>query len=167
MERQTKSIHGVIPSTRTRIHDERGWFLPTLTENDPSHGWILQNISLSQPGTLRGLHYQDPFPQSKFLMLLEGTLQDIVADLRPDSPTYQRFAVYHLDAKAQNQLLVPKGCAHGFLVTSAGPALISYLTDAPYRPQAEKTLFWNDPEWNFPWSNPSPILSAKDQGRRF
>ncbi len=164
MDRQTETIHGVILSARPKIHDERGWFLPALNEHDSRSSWVLQNISRSHPGTLRGLHYQDPFPQSKFLVLLEGTLQDIIADFRPDSPTYRQFAVYDLDARAQNQLFIPMGCAHGFLVTGSESALVSYLADAPYRPDAEKTLFWNHPDWNFPWLNPNPILSPKDQG---
>lgn len=164
MNRQSETIHGVSVSASARICDERGWFLPALTEHDSGPEWVLQNFSRSEPGTLRGLHYQDPDPQGKFMVLLEGTLQDIVADLRPDSPTYHRFAVYDLDADKWNRIFVPKGCAHGFLVTSNHPALISYLTDAPYRPEAEKTLYWNDPKWNFPWQSSRPILSPKDQG---
>ncbi|MGJ8726260.1 MAG: dTDP-4-dehydrorhamnose 3,5-epimerase family protein [Roseibacillus sp.] len=163
MNRQTDSIQDVTISSRPKLQDERGWFLPALTGDDFKANWVLQNISHSNPGTLRGLHYQSPHAQSKFLILLEGSVQDIVADLRPDSPTYLHYAVYHLDASAQNQLFVPKGCAHGFLVTGHEPALISYLTDAPYHPESEKTLLWNDPDWNFPWLHSAPILSPKDQ----
>jgi len=164
MDRQTETIHGVILSSSAKIHDERGWLLPALTEHEPQSHWVLQNISRSHPGTLRGLHYQDPHPQSKFLVVLEGTLQDIIADLRPDSPTYQQFAIYSLESHAKNQIFIPKGCAHGFLVTGSETALVSYLADAPYHPEAEKTLAWNHPNWNFPWLHPHPILSLKDQG---
>lgn len=160
---EVENIHGVVPATKPKIHDARGWFLPAMGNEGPHSGWILQNISLSQPGVLRGLHYQEPNPQSKLLTLLEGAVQDIVADLRPDSPTYGKYAVYHLDSGGENQLFIPKGCAHGFLVTGDGPALISYLADAPYLPACEKTLLWNHPEWNFPWLTDSPVLSEKDQ----
>ena len=164
MSRQVENVHGVTASSRDKIYDTRGWFLPALTHDDPGNNWILQNFSRSEPGTLRGLHYQNPHPQNKFLVLLEGTLQDIVADLRPDSPTYQKFAVYHLDADGRNQLFIPKGCAHGFLTTGKKPALVSYHADAPYSPGDEKTLAWNAPAWNFPWLHSNPILSEKDQG---
>ncbi|MEP2776134.1 MAG: dTDP-4-dehydrorhamnose 3,5-epimerase family protein [Luteolibacter sp.] len=160
---QVENIHGVTLAEKPKIHDARGWFLPAIGNDDTHPHWFLQNISLSQPGVLRGMHYQDPHPQGKLLTLIEGALQDIVADLRPDSPTYGQYAVYHLDAQGKNQIHIPKGCAHGFLVTGASPALISYLTDAPYCPECEKTLPWNHPEWNFPWSTDSPILSQKDQ----
>lgn len=163
MNRQTETIEGVMLTSKPRIPDDRGWFLPALTEDDPSASWVLHNLSRSRPGTLRGLHYQDPHPQNKFLVVIEGTLQDIVADLRPDSPTYQKFAVYQLDSRERNQLFIPAGCAHGFLVTGGKSALVSYLADAPYRPEAEKTLAWNDPGWNFPWQEDDPILSCKDR----
>lgn len=163
MPRQIDRIQGVELTTRQRLHDERGWFLPALTEGDPPLPWVLLNFSHSEPGALRGLHYQDPHPQNKFLMLLAGALQDIVADLRPDSPTYQCFAEYDLEASGPNQIFVPRGCAHGFLVVGDEPALVAYLGDAPYRPEAEKTLFWDDPAWKFPWRHGAPILSPKDR----
>ncbi|QTN32472.1 dTDP-4-dehydrorhamnose 3,5-epimerase family protein [Akkermansiaceae bacterium] len=163
MHSQAENIHGVIIAAKPRIHDTRGWFLPAMGNDGAHPGWILQNISQSQPGVLRGLHYQEPHPQAKLLTLIEGTVQDIVADLRPDSPTFGRYSVYHLDAAGINQLHIPKGCAHGFLVTGESPALISYLADAPYLPECENTLAWNHPDWGFPWLTDSPILSDKDQ----
>ena len=163
MHRKVEHIHGVTIAAKLKIHDTRGWFLPAMDNDDPHPGWILQNISRSQPGVLRGLHYQDPHPQSKLLTVIEGTVQDIIADLRPDSPTYRKYAVYHLDAHGKNQLLIPKGCAHGFLVTSENPALVSYLADAPYLPECENTLRWNHPDWKFPWLTDTPVLSQKDQ----
>ncbi|MGJ8642278.1 MAG: dTDP-4-dehydrorhamnose 3,5-epimerase family protein [Luteolibacter sp.] len=163
MHSQVENIHGVTLTTKPKIYDARGWFLPAMGNDDPQQQWILQNISQSLPGVLRGMHYQDPHPQAKLLTLIEGSLQDIVADLRPDSPTHGKFAVYQLDADEKNQLHIPKGCAHGFLVTGTKPALISYLADAPYHPESEKTLAWNHPDWNFPWLTDSPILSQKDQ----
>jgi len=164
MHSQVESIHGVTIATKPKIHDPRGWFLPVMGDGDPHSEWILQNISRSEPGVLRGMHYQEPCSQNKLLTLIEGTLQDIIADLRPDSPTFQKYAVYHLNAEAENQLHIPKGCAHGFLVTGTIPALISYLADGPYLPACEKTLPWNHPDWNFPWLKESPVLSPKDRG---
>lgn len=166
MHPQTDNIHGVTLTAKPKLHDSRGWFLPAMGNDDPHPHWILQNISRSEPGVLRGMHFQDPHPQAKLLTLIEGALQDIVADLRPDSPTFGKFAVYHLDADSQNQLHIPAGCAHGFLVTGETPALISYLADAPYRPDCEQTLAWNHPDWNFPWLTDTPILSAKDQEQK-
>ena len=163
MHAQTENIHGVTLAAKPRIHDPRGWFLPAMGNEDPHPAWILQNISKSEPGVLRGLHYQDPNPQGKLLTLIEGNVQDIIADLRPDSPTFGKFAVYYLNADADNQLHIPKGCAHGFLVTGDKPALIAYLADAPYFPECEKTLAWNHPDWSFPWETDSPILSPKDR----
>lgn len=163
MHSQVENIHGVTLAAKSKIHDQRGWFLPAMGNDDPHPNWILQNISLSEPGVLRGMHYQYPHPQSKLLTVIEGTVQDIVADLRPDSPSFGKYSVYLLDADGENQLHIPRGCAHGFLVTGDRPALISYLADAPYLPASEKTLVWNHPDWNFPWLTDSPVLSQKDQ----
>ena len=153
---QVAAIPGLIVRRKPKIADRRGWFLPALDNSDPPGGWLLQNIARSHPGVLRGMHFQDPEPQTKLLTLIEGSVQDIVADLRPDSPTYLTFAVHHLEAAGENQLLIPKGCAHGFLVTGTVPALFSYLADAPYRPDCEKTLRWDHPDWSFPLADRPP-----------
>ena len=165
MNRQVENITGVITRTVTRINDQRGWFSPALNQDDTNiqSSWILQNISLSKPKVLRGLHYQTNHPQTKIITLISGEIQDIVADLRPDSPTYNQFAVYNLNYKNINQIYIPKGCAHGFLVTSSEDALITYLTDAPYDPTSEQTLPWNHPDWNFPWKTKENIISEKDK----
>ncbi len=104
MHSQVEDLPGVILSRKSKVFDSRGWFLPALALSDPKADWILQNISYSEPGVLRGLHYQDPFPQAKLLTLVNGTIQDIIADLRPHSPTYGCYAVYFLDGESNNQL---------------------------------------------------------------
>ena len=164
MHQSTANISGVWTNSAPFFQDSRGWLCPAMTNTTPikNINWVLQNISRSKHNVLRGLHYQTTNPQSKFITLIEGEIQDIIADLRPDSPTYGQFSCYDLSAKKENQIFIPKGCAHGFLVTSEEDALISYLADDVYTPEAEKTLLWNHPDWNFPWKNSSPILSEKD-----
>ena len=47
------------------------------------------NIAHSKKGVLRGLHYQlPPFSQSKLVSVIEGSVLDVVVDIRRGSPTF-------------------------------------------------------------------------------
>jgi dTDP-4-dehydrorhamnose 3,5-epimerase len=69
-----------------------------------------------------------------------------------------------LSAADRRQLWVPEGLAHGFLVLSE-QAEVAYKVNAPYAPECERTLRWDDPAVGIAWPLPegaTPILSAKD-----
>lgn len=151
--------------------DDRGTFRALLQDSDMElrglhQPWVLQNFSISRPGTLRGLHYQDPTWQAKLLTVLEGSIQDVVVDLRRDSPDYGRWTSFELEAGRLDQVFVPRGFAHGFLVTGSEPASLVYLADAPYRPEDERILAWNDAALDIAWSEKPKYLAPRDQGNR-
>ncbi len=58
---------------------------------------------------------------------------------------------------------MPAGFAHGFVVTS-GEALFAYKCTDVYRPEAESTVLWNDPELAIEWPVGDPLVSARDAG---
>ena len=151
--------------------DDRGSFRALLQDNDPElrdrhEAWVLQNVSISKPGTLRGLHYQDPTWQAKLLTVLEGSIQDVAVDLRPESPDYGQWISFELEAGRLDQVFIPRGFAHGFLVTGSQPASVVYLADAPYRPEDEKVLAWNDPKLAIDWLEEPKCLNDRDQVNR-
>ena len=45
---------------------------------------------------------------------VKGRIYDVIADLRPDSPTYGRWIGVDLSDNNCRQMFVPPGCAHGY-----------------------------------------------------
>lgn len=155
-----------------RISDPRGWFCETYSvARHASLGlhqtWVQDNQSLSHAtGTLRGLHYQrGPHAQAKLVRCVVGIIFDVVVDLRPASPSFGQWVGVELSAATGAQLLVPAGCAHGFLTLSPDTQ-VAYKVDAPYQPDADAGVHWADPRIGIAWPLPegmtAPLTSEKD-----
>ncbi len=115
-------------------------------------------------GVLRGLHYQvPPAAQHKLVRVSRGAVFDVAVDIRTGSPTFGQWAGVFLSAELWNQLLVPAGFAHGF-VTLEEHTEVQYKVTAPYRPQLERSIRFDDPSIGIDWPvEPGAItLSAKD-----
>ncbi len=121
------------------------------------------NLARSAPGVLRGLHWQARRPQGKLVGAVVGRVLDVVADVRPDSPTFGRHVAVWLEAESE-QLWVPPGYAHGFYVPHdlGHDALVLYVMDAPYDGADQHGVRWDDADLAVPWGTSAPVLSAKD-----
>lgn len=161
-------IKGVLKLTPKVYKDNRGLFLETwqktrYEEFGVPTEFVQDNLSISSKNVLRGLHFQKEHPQGKLITLLKGKIFDVVVDLRKDSPTFGQWAGTYLSAENFEQLWIPPGLAHGFLVCS-DEALFNYKCTEYYYPQDEKTILWNDTTLGMEWPlSSSPILSAKDE----
>jgi len=147
--------------------DERGSLTPAyaqrLHQQEGIHQtWQEFNISISAPGTLRGLHFQNPLPQAKLITVLSGRIFDVVVDLRKSSPTFGQFETFLLSAGGENQIYIPEGFAHGLAVPkdSEEKATIAYLVSEAWNPECEQVLAWN--ELDIPWPFENPKLSRRD-----
>jgi len=161
------AIPGVILVEPTVHRDERGFFLESHRESEYRDGgirarFVQDNHSSSVKDTLRGLHGQNPNPQGKLVRVIEGEIFDVSVDVRRGSPTYGKHFATHLSADNFHQLYMPPGVLHGFLVTSDVAQVIYKCTDF-YRPEADFSVAWNDPEFGIAWPIESPILSEKDR----
>jgi len=148
------------------FEDERGFFYESFNlDRLAGHGlaphFVQGNVSSSQRGVLRGLHYQWPKPQGKYVTVLQGEVWDVAADIRPDSPTFGRWTAVVLTADNRRHFWIPPGFAHGFVVLSE-TALFSYLCTATYDAAADASIRWDDPTLAIDWPVSSPALSAKD-----
>lgn len=166
----TIDIPGVLVLEPTVLRDHRGGFAETYhiqryREAGIVESFVQDNLSRSVRGTLRGLHFQEPHAQGKLVMAVEGSVYDVVVDIRVGSPTFGRW--YGLELSDQNlrQIYVPPGCAHGFCVTS-DTAIFMYKCTDYYSPKDERGVLWNDPALAIPWPITDPILSAKDRQYR-
>lgn len=153
-----------------KVHaDSRGQFFESFQKNlfsektGLSVDFIQDNEVVSQHGVVRGLHLQnDPYGQAKLIRVVQGSIYDVAVDLRADSSSYGEWFGVMLSADNQTQLFLPKGFAHGYSVMSES-AIVQYKVDAPYSPQAEYGIRFDDPDLSIDWQVDNPILSEKDQ----
>ena len=143
-----------------KFGDSRGFFsprviVPELDKNIPYkvfEGLVQENVSNSQKGVIRGLHYQlDPKCQTKIVGINEGEAIDVIVDIRPDSPTFKKWLGIRLK-KYENQLLVPKGFAHGFISLKDNTEF-HYLVDNDYAPKMEAGIPWDDKSVDIDWDS--------------
>ncbi|MBO11244.1 MAG: dTDP-4-dehydrorhamnose 3,5-epimerase [Planctomycetaceae bacterium] len=159
---------GVLVIEPRVFEDQRGFFLETYQQTRFSEAgidiaFVQDNWSHSTRGTLRGLHYQLSRPQAKLVQVVTGSVFDVAVDLRRESPSFGQWYGTTLSQENHRQLLIPRGCAHGFLVTSDS-ADFQYKCSDIYHPESERTLLWNDPDIGIEWPlQCDPILSAKDR----
>lgn len=150
------------------FRDERGFFFESFNQRAFTEAigrpavFVQDNHSLSVRHVLRGLHYQISRPQGKLIRVVAGSVFDVAVDLRRASSTFGRWVGEVLSQDNGNQLWIPEGFAHGFLVLS-DRAEVLYKTTDYWSPEHERCIIWNDPTIGITWpiSTP-PILSAKD-----
>jgi dTDP-4-dehydrorhamnose 3,5-epimerase len=165
------SIPEVVELSPRRHGDHRGFFSETwseaaMREAGLDYSFNQDNHSFSvQRGVLRGLHYQEPpFAQVKLVRVTRGSIFDVAVDIRKGSPTFGRWVGLTLSAEAWNQVLVPEGFAHGF-VTLEPDCEVLYKVTAPYSPEHDRSIRWDDPAIGIGWPIPAAdlILSQKDR----
>jgi dTDP-4-dehydrorhamnose 3,5-epimerase len=151
-----------------RFTDDRGFFQQTYhceqyAEAGITPRFVQDNWSHSTKGVLRGMHYQLKHPQAKLVSVVRGEVFDVAVDLRKDSPTFGQWVGQILSAEDGNQLYVPEGFAHGFLVLSEVVDFMYKCSDF-YAPGDEYGIRWNDPDILIEWPDPGmePILAEKD-----
>ena len=171
MEITPLSIAGAFAVSNTVHGDDRGefveWFradhLKDRTGLDFST--IQANLSVSQKGTLRGIHFADVPPgQAKYVMCAAGSIQDYVVDIRVGSPTFGQWEVATITAKDRNAILLDVGLGHAFVALEEGTT-VTYLVTDHYKPQAEHAINPQDPDLGleFPFSGQELLVSAKDR----
>ncbi len=160
------SISGVLRIELTAHTDRRGDFIrvfdaPAYAAAGIPVDFAQDNVSVSQKGVLRGLHYQHQQPQGKLLGVLHGAIYDVAVDLRQSSSTFGRWIGMHLDADSPAQVWVPPGFAHGFCVVRA-PAVVHYRCTTPYDPDDQQGVHYDDPDLGIEWPVEGPVLSDRD-----
>ena len=115
-------------------------------------------------GTLRGLHYQDPpYAEAKLVRAVAGLIFDVVVDLRRNSHTRGRWLARELSADNAQALLVPEGCAHGFLTLEPYSDVL-YVMSRSHQPGRQKGYRYDDPAFGINWPFPPALLSGADLG---
>ncbi len=170
MDFQELDIKGVWLIRPQRFGDSRGYFSETWKQQEfEAHvgkvDFIQDNESFSSRGVLRGLHLQrGEWSQAKLVRVSMGEVLDVALDLRHDSPTYGHHVAVRLTHDGCEQLFIPRGFAHGFVVLS-DVAQFQYKVDNVYAPHSEMTIAFNDPDLGIDWviAPDEMLLSEKDK----
>ena len=160
-------LHGLLLLELDVHGDERGFFVERFNLDEFKAAglpvaFVQDNHSRSQPGVVRGLHFQHTPAQGKLVGVTRGRIFDAVLDIRPDAATFGQTYVTELSDMNGRLLWVPPGFAHGFTVLSDDSADLLYKVDAPYNPEGEGGIRWNDPDVGIEWPVSEPIVSARD-----
>lgn len=166
METRLSNVLLFIPEP---VMDARGYFARTFCEREFAQKgldihFVQHSISVSKlKGTVRGMHFQrEPHGEVKVVSCRQGSIHDVILDLRPGSPTYLMWQAFELSAQNRHHLYVPKGCAHGFQ-TLTDNAEVAYLISAFYEPSASTGVRYNDPAFGITWPLPPVEVSEKDK----
>ena len=146
--------------------DERGYFMETYHQEKFSGGgidirFVQDNQSLSERGTLRGLHYQIKRPQAKLVRVLYGEVFDVSVDIRRSSPHFGKWFGITLSGDNKKAVYIPPNFAHGFCVLTDTAEFFYKCTDF-YEPDYERAIRWDDQDLAIDWPIGDPILSERD-----
>jgi dTDP-4-dehydrorhamnose 3,5-epimerase len=171
IEVRETALAGVLEIRTQRFSDERGFFSETWNEEAWREAgialkFVQDNHSLSRsPGVLRGLHFQrPPQAQDKLVRVTRGSVYDVAVDIRRTSPTFGQWVGVTLSSEAWNQLLIPRGFAHGF-VTLEPDTEVQYKVTAPYSPEHDRCVRFDDPAIGVDWPMQADQLTLSDKDR--
>ncbi|MGC0055127.1 dTDP-4-dehydrorhamnose 3,5-epimerase [Brucella pituitosa] len=164
-------LDGLVEIVPRKFGDDRGFFSETynaksFAEAGIDLSFVQDNHSYSAVnGVVRGLHYQlPPFAQDKLVRVPRGAIIDVAVDIRKSSPTFGKWAALEVSAEKWNQILVPKGFAHGFMTLVENTEVI-YKVTKYYSPEHDRSIRFDDPAIGIDWPLPTSEvqLSDKDQ----
>ncbi|GAB4236432.1 MAG: dTDP-4-dehydrorhamnose 3,5-epimerase [Acidobacteriota bacterium] len=150
------------------FYDYRGEYIETFNEARYTFSdrqgkpirFVEDDVSVSRRNVLRGLHGDDR--TWKLIQCLLGEIYVVVVDMRSDSPAYLRWEAFDLNEKNRTQLLIPAGCASGYLCL-AQRNIVSYKQSALYQgAEKQMSVRWDDPKLDIWWPIRNPILSRRD-----
>lgn len=161
-------IEGVAVLDVETREDDRGFFARTFCREEFLAAGLepaVEQCNLSfnhRGGTLRGMHFQvAPHPEAKLVRCTRGSIEDIVVDMRPGSPTYLQHVSVTLSAENRRAIYVPPYFAHGYQ-TLEDDTEVTYQVSGSYHPEAERGLRYDDPALGLHWPRDVSVISAKD-----
>jgi dTDP-4-dehydrorhamnose 3,5-epimerase len=166
-----QSITDVVLIQPRSYDDDRGYFVETFRQDllEEAIGYkvnfVQDNESKSTKGVLRGLHYQlPPYTQAKLVRVIEGGVLDVAVDMRKSSPTFGQHVSVELTGENKQQLFIPHGFAHGFVVLSDS-ATFAYKVDNYYAPEHDRGIAFDDIKLAINWQLALEELQLSDKDK--
>lgn len=142
--------------------DIRGTFIKFHPVREIGPSWESVALSINpEVGTLRGLHFQvEPFAEKKLVACVQGSIFDVIVDLRPDSRTMGKWTSFELSSENAMQVYLPKGVAHGFQ-TLVPNSIVHYCLSSSYSPESSYSI---DPhgDLGINWPLETALISERD-----
>lgn len=159
-ETEIKDLYSVVPFC---AYDVRGCFTKDYSSElferfNIKHDLKEVFYTTSKKGVIRALHFQRVKQQPKLVRCIVGHVWDVVVDLRRDSPTFKKWKAFDLRGDNQLEILVPAGCAHGYLVLE--DSIVSYKCAEKFYGEFDDGIVWNDPDISVTW--PLDLVGGKD-----
>ena len=166
------TIPGLIKVTPFNADDVRGCFTKDYSkeifeQNGIHHDLAEVFYTTSHKGVIRALHFQREKQQPKLVRCVSGHVYDVVVDMRKDSPAFKKWLGFDLVGEQHNEILVPAGCAHGYLVLE--PSIVSYKCSEKFYGEYDDGILWDDPDIHINWplekigGRENVILADKDK----
>lgn len=147
-------ISGLVEINPFNAEDIRGCFTKDYSREIFEANGIYHNLAevfytTSYKGVIRALHFQRVKQQPKLVRCIWGHVWDVVVDLRKDSSTFKQWAAFDLAGENHHEILVPAGCAHGYLVLE--DSIVSYKCGEKFYGEYDDGILWNDPDLAVDW----------------
>ena len=157
-------IPGLIEVTPFNADDIRGCFTKDYSKEVFEANGITHNLAevfytTSYKGVIRALHFQRIKQQPKLVRCIHGHVWDVVVDLRKDSPSFKKWLAFDLTGENHKEILVPAGCAHGYLVLE--DSIVSYKCGEKFYGEYDDGIMWNDPDIGVQW--PLDLIGGEEK----
>lgn len=161
IETEIEGLFEISPFVAT---DERGRFVKDYSvEMFENNGlpYDLKEVfyTYSHKGVVRAMHFQRKKQQSKLVRCITGKVYDVVCDLREDSKTFKKWLSFDLSGENHKELLIPKGCAHGYLVLE--DSVVSYKCAEKFYGEYDSGISWDDEDLNIYW--PLDLVGGREK----
>ncbi len=162
-------IEGLKLITPFVMEDNRGSFIKDYSETIFAEQGIKHSLkevfyTVSHKGVVRAIHFQREKQQAKLVRCISGKIFDVCVDLRKASPTFGKWQGFYLSPENNNELLIPEGCGHGYLVLEE--SVVSYKCNEVFYGEYDDGIIWNDKDISVDWpidKVEDVILSEKDK----
>jgi dTDP-4-dehydrorhamnose 3,5-epimerase len=171
MELTQLGIEGVWLAESPVWRDDRGFFREWFKSEDIQNktgrdfGIAQANISLSNRGTVRGIHYSiAPVGQAKWITCVSGSIRDVIVDIRPDSKSFGQWIEVELRGDAGHAVFISERLGHGFVALEDNTT-VAYLVSSPFSQTDEFEINPLDEKIGITWGmNLSDLkISQKDK----
>ena len=147
-------IEGLIKVSPFVADDIRGLFIKDYSKEVFENNGIYHDLkevfyTVSHKGVIRALHFQREKQQPKLVRCVSGHVYDVVVDLRKDSPTFKKWLSFDLSSDNKQEIFVPAGCAHGYLVLEE--SIVSYKCAEKFYGEFDDGVMWNDKDLEVKW----------------
>ena len=158
------TIEGVFEITIFNADDIRGCFSKDYSKeifNQNGIDYDLEEVfyTTSHKGVIRALHFQRTMQQPKLVRCIAGHVWDVVVDLRRSSKTYKKYLFFDLTGSNNKEILIPRGCAHGYLVLEE--SIVSYKCAEKFYGEFDDGIIWNDPDIQIKW--PLELIGGEEK----